>query len=142
MANWICNEDGTVFPPGWLRCPELDCGARNAHEDGGDPDVNVFERPPEVTAAEGIATIQAARAYHDAGRGEATGQAHELMTAAQAEVAERLGDVDVTYREPSAGDAVELDAADDGTGRHLPDAVEGDTTERVDDRQPVEGDVP
>lgn len=41
MASWVCNQDGTVFTVYAPRCPE--CGAQDAYEQGGDPDVNVYD---------------------------------------------------------------------------------------------------
>lgn len=43
MASWVCNQDGTVFTVGADACPSPECRAQDAHEQGGDPDVNVFD---------------------------------------------------------------------------------------------------
>jgi hypothetical protein len=45
MSNWVCRQDGVVFPVGLPRCPELTCQARDAYEQGGDPEENVYDRP-------------------------------------------------------------------------------------------------
>jgi hypothetical protein len=42
VTNWVCNRDGVVFTVGAAQCPELTCQARDAHEQGGDPTVNVY----------------------------------------------------------------------------------------------------
>jgi hypothetical protein len=45
MTNWVCRQDGVVFPVGLPRCPELTCRARDAYEQGGDESINVYDLP-------------------------------------------------------------------------------------------------
>lgn len=158
MANWVCNKCTAPFAVGSPRCPEPTCKARDAHEAGGDPGVNVYDAveatgetdPGDAWGTVNQAVAEARHELHRSGhptKTQSAGVTAVLQGGGEGEVAERLGDVDVTYREPDPslgrpdderiGDdmgKVELEADDDGTGQHLPEAVEGDTTERVDDR--------
>ncbi len=79
---WICNRCTASFSVGAQRCPEQSCGAQDAHEQGGDRTVNVFVAFDLVNAL-------------------AKASLYGPVEAAENEVAERLGDVDVVYGEPS-----------------------------------------
>lgn len=108
---WVCNACTAPFSVGAPRCPEQTCRARDAHEQGGDPGVNVYD----AVKATGIAdpgeawstlheSVAAARdELHRGGKETVTqteGVTAVLASGGEGELAERLGDVDVTYREP------------------------------------------
>lgn len=57
MASWVCKVDGTVFTVGAPRCPSLECQARDAYEQGGDPDVNVYDVVAEDEVAERLGLV-------------------------------------------------------------------------------------
>lgn len=53
----MCNRDGTVFTVGAAQCPELSCGARDAHEQGGDRSVNVYGLAAEDETGERLGLL-------------------------------------------------------------------------------------
>lgn len=71
MTNWVCKQDGVVFPVGLPRCPMITCGARDAFEQGGDESINVY-------AAIDLTGIQDPGAAWDAVNSVAATARHEL----------------------------------------------------------------
>lgn len=56
VTSWVCNQDGTVFTVYAPRCPE--CGESDAHEQGGDEDVNVYDlQATELEVAERLGAL-------------------------------------------------------------------------------------
>jgi hypothetical protein len=149
VASWVCRRDGVVFPVGLPQCPMITCGARDAYEQGGDESINVYDAVDltgikDPGAAWDAVNSVAATARHELRQdGQETlsqtdGVASLLSSTGEAEVGERLGLVpgDPGPRDSSTdpvpvGEEVELTG--DGTGTALPDAAEGDNTERVHD---------
>lgn len=109
--TWVCNKCTAPFSVGAPRCPEQTCRARDAHEVGGDPTANVYaavettgiQDPGAAWAAVNEAVASIRHGLDQDGR-ETVSQAESvtavLTQQGEGELAERLGDVDVTYREP------------------------------------------
>jgi hypothetical protein len=124
MTSWVCNRDGVEFPVGLPQCPELSCQARDAHEKGGDRSVNVYGlagEDDEVGARLGLVP-------GDPGAEDPSTDPEPVMGEGVAALAD--------------GSVTEVELTGDGAGTALPDAVEGDTTERVDDRSESPGSAP
>ncbi|HJV15620.1 MAG TPA: hypothetical protein VJ625_17170 [Propionibacteriaceae bacterium] len=101
MSSWVCRDCSNVFPPNMPACTNRECGAQNAYEQGEPDGPNVYETLPEIIAAEKIAQSIELKAMNDRQLARASAVAHEhidaataaVTPAAEAEVAERLGDV-------------------------------------------------
>lgn len=111
--TWVCNKCTAPFSVGAPRCPEQSCRARDAHEEGGDPAVNVYDAvkatgigdPGEAwsTVHEGVAAAR--NELHRAGKETVTqteGVTAVLASEGQAEVAGRLG---LVPGDPGAADS-------------------------------------
>lgn len=102
MAQWICNGCGSAFSVGARSCPEPGCKRRDAHEDGGDPTVNVYDRSEYGPIEDDPVAQRLGLVPGDNGAADSTTDPDSVSS-------------------PGAG---LIDVA-------LPDAVEGDSTERV-----------
>lgn len=149
MTNWVCNQDGVVFPVGSARCPESSCQARDAHEQGGDESINVYAaveatgiRDPgaawDAVNAAVASVVHEHRQEADRVPSATEGVAAILEGAGEGEVAERLG---LLPDDPGASDASTDPAPVTGDN---PDSLEGtgDDAGSASARKPKVKDVP
>jgi hypothetical protein len=139
MTNWVCRQDGVVFPVGLPRCPELTCRARDAYEQGGDESINVYDAvavtgiqdPGAAWDAVNAVTATARHELHRDG-GETVSQTEGvsalLSSTGEGEVSERLGLV--------PGDSGAADASSD------PDPVTSSGTEVLEETGESAGSAP
>ena len=120
MAQWVCNPCTAAFLVGLPRCPEPSCGARDAHEDGLDPGVNVYDAVEATGITDPADAWSAVAEAVAVGRGELLRGGRDVKTfdAAVAAVLDNMGEA---LAVPVAGETV---LVGDGTGEAMPEAPE------------------
>jgi hypothetical protein len=102
MTDWVCRQDGVVFPVGSPRCPMITCQARDAFEQGGDESINVYDAVAVTGIQDPGAAWDAVNSVAATARHELRQDGHEtlsqtdgvaslLSSSGEAEVGARLG---------------------------------------------------